>query len=59
MVIESDRRNGVLVEGAVGDGLDQRGLACVLQSDDGDLELFAEEGALDPVQNLIDKAQHR
>lgn len=59
MVVESDGRNGVLVEGAVSDGLDEGGLAGVLQSDDGDLELLAEEGALDPVQDLIDKAQHR
>lgn len=59
MVVESYGGDGVFVEGAVGDGLDQRGLARVLQSHDGDLELLAEEGALDPVQNLIEKAQHR
>ena len=59
MVVESNGGNGVLIEGAVGDGLDECGLAGVLQSDDGDLELLAEEGALDPIQDLIDKAQHR
>ena len=59
MVVESYGGDGVLIEGAIGDGLDEGGLAGILQSDDGDLELFAEEGALDPIQDLIEKAQHR
>ena len=36
VMVESDGGNGILVVGAVSDGLDERGLARVLQSDDGD-----------------------
>lgn len=59
VVVESNGGDGVLIEGAIGDSLDECGLAGVLQSDNSDFELLAEEGALDPIQDLIEKAQHR
>ena len=56
MVVEADRRNGVLIEGAISDGLHQGGLPCILQTNDSHLEFFAEESTLDPVQDLIEEA---
>lgn len=57
-MVESDGGNGILIVGAVSDGLDECGLACVLQSDDGDFQFLAEELALDPIQNFINKSHH-
>lgn len=58
MVIKSDGRYGVFIEGAISDGLDERGFACILQSDNGYFEFFAEELALDPVEYFINKSHH-
>jgi hypothetical protein len=58
MVVESDGGDGIFVEGAVGDGLDEGSFACVLQSDYCDFEFLVEKLALDPIENLIEKSEH-
>lgn len=58
MVVESDGWDGVLFEGAISDGLDEGGFACILETDDGDFELLVKEFGFDPGEYFIYKAKH-
>jgi len=57
-MIKSYGGYGILVERAIGNGLDQGSFACVLKSDYSDFQLFIEEPAFDPIQHLFNKSHH-
>lgn len=57
-MIESDGGYGIFIVSAVGDGLDQCGLSCILKPDNCDLKFLGEELTLDPVEYFINESHH-
>ena len=57
-MVKSDGGNGIFVIDSVGDGFNEGGFSCVLESHDCDFEFFVEESAFDPVNDFIEESQH-
>lgn len=58
VAIEPNGGNGIFFECAVGDGLDESGLAGVLEPDDGYFEFLIEEFGLEPAHDFIEESHH-
>ncbi len=58
MMVETNRRNCILLEGAISDWFDQSGFARILKSDNSNLEFLVEEFGLDPGQDFIYEREH-
>lgn len=58
MVIKTDCRNGILLEGAISYRFDQSGFTRILKPDDSYLEFLVEEFWLDPSQDFIHERKH-
>ena len=58
-MIETDGRNGILVIDSISNGFYKSSFACILKSNNCDLEFFIEEPVFNPVDDFIEEPKHR